>query len=201
MSSPIFDLGITKPERNGVFTIGWVGGFLWGHRESLFELVFPAIKLLPFECRLVLLGVTDTDDEIEIREYFKDHSHLSIEIPGDIEWNNEVELQKKIVQFDIGVATLSNEQVQLSKSGIKAKQYLNNGIPVICNDLPENSNVVEDGFNGFICNTPEEFARSFEEFKNMNAGEYADFSKNARQSVMRYTYPMYLKDFEKMLFT
>ena len=28
------------------------------------------------------------------------------------------------------------------KSGIKAKQCMNNGVPVLCNDLPENNNVV-----------------------------------------------------------
>ena len=64
----------------------------------------------------------------------KNRFHL--DIPRDIDWNNEVELQKRIAQFDVGIATLSKVQVQIAKSGLKAKQYLNNESPVICNDVP-----------------------------------------------------------------
>jgi hypothetical protein len=40
--------------------------------------------------------------------------------------------------------------MQLSKSGIKAKQYMNNGVPVLSSNLPENNTVVIDGFNVFF---------------------------------------------------
>ena len=198
-ASPVKDLGIVKQSRNEILTIGWVGGYKWGHRDSLFEYVFSSVRELSFHCKLILIGVTDWNDEKEIREYFKDKKHICLHIPRDIDWNNEIELQRKIAQFDIGVATLSNSQVQIAKSGIKAKQYLNNGVPVICNDLPENNNVIIDGFNGFICNTVEEFSKKMVLFKEMSAEEYKKISCNARKSIVEFTYESYLRGFEQML--
>ena len=51
-TSPTPDYGILKKERNKIFTIGWIGEFGWGHKDSLFKYLFPAIKELPFDCQL-----------------------------------------------------------------------------------------------------------------------------------------------------
>ena len=46
-------------------------------------------------------------------------------------WNDEPSLQNKITSFDIGITTLMDYEIQKPKSGIKAKQYFNNGVPVL----------------------------------------------------------------------
>lgn len=198
ITSPTPDLGIIKQERNKIFTIGWVGGFGWGHKDSLFEYLFPAIKNLPFKCQLILIGLTKDSDENEIRTFFKDHSNVEIIIPRGLDWRDEKDLQIRIAQFDIGIATLLDNPIQLAKSGIKAKQYMNNGVPVLCNNLPENNKVVLNGYNGFICNSSADFENKLVEFKEMTDEKFWEFSRNARNSIENFDHYNYFNDFEKI---
>jgi len=198
VTSPTPDLGIVKQHRNKTFTIGWIGGFGWGHKDSLYDLVFPAIKNLKFDCQLTLLGITKDSDVVEIRKYFEGHSNIKIVIPREINWNDEKDLQTRISGFDVGVATLLNHPIQIAKSGIKAKQYMNNGVPVLCNDLAENNNVVIDGYNGFICNTVKDFTNNLKEFEEMDDQRYREFSRNGRNSTKNFDHHKWISDFEKI---
>jgi glycosyltransferase involved in cell wall biosynthesis len=197
-TSPTPDYGIVKRERNSVFTIGWIGGFGWGHKDSLYKYVFPALKKLGFECRLTMIGVPNKSDQLELIEFFEEHENIEVDILKNIDWRDEESIQKMIARFDVGIATLLEHPIQLAKSGIKAKQYMNNGIPVICNDLAENNNVVVDNFNGFICNTTLEFSERLAQLRNMSNDEYWDYSKNARKSIESFDHWKYFEDLEKI---
>ena len=194
-SSPIVDLNILKKHKNSFFTIGWIGIFR-EHRESLIEFVFPALKELTFHFKLIIIGVIKSEDKEFIKSYFKDSSNVDIEIPCEIDWNDERDIQNRIASFDIGIATLTNTEIQLSKSGIKAKQYLNNGIPVLSTNLPENNNVVVDGVNGYFCTTSEDFIKRFNQFYNMKEIVYLRFSKSARESIYNFDHNKYYNIFE-----
>lgn len=198
ITSPIQDLGIVKKEKSETFTIGWIGGFEWGHKDSLYEFVFHAIRSLPFKCTFVLVGVTKSKDEKEIREYFENEGNIHLEIPREIDWNNEIDIQNRIKSFDIGIATLSNHPIQLAKSGIKAKQYMNNGVPVLSTNLMENNKIVKCDYNGFLCNSIEDFRNRMIQFKEMTPKEYAKFSKNARKSISGFDHQKYFKDIENI---
>ncbi len=194
-SSPIVDLNILKNHKNSIFTIGWIGIFR-EHKESLIELVFPALKELTFKLKLIIIGVIRLEDEEFIKTYFKDRFNIDIEIPRGIDWNDEKDIQYRIVSFDIGIATLINTEIQISKSGIKAKQYLNNGIPVLSTDLPENNNVVIDGVNGYFCMNSDDFKKRFNQFYNMKEIDYLRFSKKARESIYNFDHNKYFNSFE-----
>lgn len=198
-TSPIVDLQIVKANRNTIFTIGWIGGFGGEHKDSLIELVFPALKELTFHLKLIVVGVVKLDDIKFIKNYFQDNSSIEIEIPLEIDWNNEVDIQKRIVLFDVGIATLTNSEMQLSKSGIKAKQYMNNGVPVLSTNLPENSTVVVDGVNGYFCETITDFKERLNQFYNMADTDYLLFSENARKSIINFDHNKYFADFEKII--
>lgn len=197
-TSPIVDLEIVKTKRNSIFTIGWIGGFGGEHKESLIELVFPALKELTFQIKLIVIGVIKLDDIEFIKNYFQDNLNIEIELPLEIDWNDEVDIQKRIVLFDVGISTLTNSEMQLSKSGIKAKQYMNNGVPVLGTNLPENNTVLVDGVNGFFCDTTSDFKERLFQFNNMTDNEYLQFSKNARNSIVNFDHNKYFADFEKI---
>ncbi|MFK8036720.1 MAG: hypothetical protein AB8B74_00390 [Crocinitomicaceae bacterium] len=197
-SSPILDLKIIKRKRSEIFTIGWIGGFGGDHKKSLFELVFPAIKELDFKCRLTLLGVVKPEDIKFIKEFFGSNKNLQIEIPEDIDWKNEQVLQEKIASFDVGIATLIDNEIQRSKSGIKAKQYLNNGVPVLGTNLPENDWVIKDDINGFFCSSIQDFKQRISEFYSMNDTEYSYFLNNARRSSHEFNHENYYTSFMKL---
>lgn len=197
-TSPVIDLKIVKTNKNTNFTIGWIGGFGGDHKDSLLGLVFPALKELTFHLKLIIIGVLKSDDIAYIKKYFQDHSNIEIEIPLGIDWNDELEIQKRIALFDIGIATLTNSEMQLSKSGIKAKQYMNNGVPVLSTNLPENNTVVVDGVNGYFCTTTNDFKEKLTQFYYMSDIDYLLFSKNARESISNFDHNKYFSDFEKM---
>lgn len=167
-TSPVVNLDLVKKQRNTLFTVGWVGGYRWAHRESLYRSLFPTLKALSFPCRLLFLGVNSQSEKQEIEAYFQSSSHLLLDIPVDIDWNNEREVQHYILQFDLGVATLSDQLYHRSKSGIKAKQYLNNGVPVLTPNLPENNRYVKHEVNGLYCESAEEFAAAISRFRSMS---------------------------------
>ena len=98
----------------------------------------------------------------------------------------------------MGIATLTNTEIQLSKSGIKAKQYLNNGVPVLSTDLPENNTIVVDGVNGYFCRTSNDFKARLNQFYTMTEANYSQFSKRARDSRRNFDHKKYLSDFEKI---
>jgi len=197
-TSPIVDLGIVKTNKNTIFTIGWIGGFGGDHKDGILELVFPALKELNFHFKFILIGVIKLDDIELVKNYFKDNTNMEIEIPLGIDWNDEVGIQKKILLFDVGISTLKNSEMQLSKSGIKAKQYMNNGVPVLSTNLPENNTVVIDGFNGFFCNTTSDFKERLNQFYKMTGVDYLQFSENARKSINNFDHNKYFSDFEKI---
>ncbi|MBK6642378.1 MAG: glycosyltransferase [Bacteroidetes bacterium] len=198
-TSPIVDLEIVKKSRNSIFTIGWIGGFGGEHKKSVIDFVFPAIKALNFPLKLIVMGVQNSEDIDFIENYFCTNLKVEVEIPLNIDWNDEAAIQHKIVAFDIGIATLTNSELQLSKSGIKAKQYLNNGVPVLSTNLPENNSVVVEGVNGYFCTTVNDFRDKFILFRNMADTDYLRFVENARKSVANFDHNKYFHDFEKMI--
>lgn len=198
ITSPIVDLGIVKKNRDKLLTVGWIGGFGGDHKESLIQIVFPALKELSFRLKLIILGVQKLEDLEFIKKFFQNNTNIEIEIPLGIDWNDEADLQNRIVLFDVGIATLTNTPMQLSKSGIKAKQYMNNGVPVLCTNLPENNTVVTDGVNGFFCSTTNDFKERLIQFNNMIDADYLWLSENARKSIGNFDHKKYFEDFEKL---
>ncbi len=202
-TSPTVRLNIRKVERNKLFNIGWIGFFGGGHKHSMLKDVFPAILQLPFPVKLTVLGVhklggIDSKEENELRAYFHEADHVELEIPKNINWHDEVEVQERIVKFDVGIATLINDEFHLSKSGFKAKQYMNNGVPVLSTPLPENTTFVDDGYNGFLCSSPEEYLEQLCLLKTMTDEDYTTLSANAITSIDGFDHESYANNLSQL---
>lgn len=200
VTSPVVDLGLVKEKRGTPFTIGWVGEFGGDHQQSLYNQVFPAVRSLNFKSRFVIVGVRQEEDKTFIANYFAG-TNVTVETPGQIDWNNERDLQGRILQCDVGIATLLNNIIQLSKSGIKVKQYLTNGVPVLSTDLPENNNFIVHGQNGFFCSSSFDFSERLTELHNMSDEKYSLLSKNARASVKNFDHPHFLEKLSRLFRT
>ena len=185
------DLSISKTSKNELFTIGWIGGFGGDHKNSLVACFFPSLKDMPFKIKLVLLGVAEKSEYIFLVDYFKSFQNVTLEMPQDIDWNNEVEIQNRISKFDVGIATLVDNEMQRSKSAFKTKQYMNNGVPVLSVDIPENNLFINDGIDGFLCNSPDDFRKRILEIESMTTNEYQLISDNARNSSKHFNLESY----------
>lgn len=183
---PTKDLNIVKQTKNKVLTIGWIGDFTKGHKESLLNTFFPALIDLPFKVKLILMGVDRKEEFDFLTVYFKKFENISVEIPQNIDWMDEIAIQQKITTFDIGIATLLDNEFSRSKSAFKLKQCFNNGVPVLSSNIAENNVFIDHGKNGYLCETTADFRQRIIEFNEMDIDNYRIFSKNARNSIHRF---------------
>ena len=79
---------------------------------------------------------------------FYDSSHLpTIKKLWKLEDENE-----DLISFDIGLMPLNDDLWSRGKCGLKIIQYLSVGVPVVCTPVGINSDIIQDGENGFWAN-------------------------------------------------
>lgn len=59
--------------------------------------------------------------------------------------------------MDIGIMPLPDNGWTRGKCGLKALQYMSLGIPTVCSPVGVNSRIIQDGENGFVASTDEEW--------------------------------------------
>jgi glycosyltransferase involved in cell wall biosynthesis len=77
---------------------------------------------------------------------------------NNVPWSldREVELFN---QCDIGVYPLPDDDWARGKCGFKAIQFMSCGVPVVASAVGVNREIVQDGVNGFLATTPDEWRR------------------------------------------
>lgn len=74
------------------------------------------------------------------------------------QWCLETEV-RDLQELDIGIYPLPNEEWVLGKSGLKALQYMALGIPTVAQSIGANFEIIQDGVNGFLVNSEEEWLK------------------------------------------
>lgn len=73
-----------------------------------------------------------------------------------LKWSEESEVAS-ISQFDIGIMPLENTPWELGKCSYKLIQYMGCGVPVVASAVGMNKEVVDEGINGFLVQSEEEW--------------------------------------------
>jgi glycosyltransferase involved in cell wall biosynthesis len=71
-------------------------------------------------------------------------------------WRAESELED-LKGIDIGIMPLPDESWSKGKCGLKALQFMALGLPTVCSPVGVNTTIVQDGKNGFIATTEDEW--------------------------------------------
>lgn len=195
LTSPIINHDYSKQERNKVFTIGWVGGYNsnkesskeFGHKRSIENILLPAIKNLKFNVRFVLLGVTDSRDREALFHYFEESQQVTLETPLNIDWQNENFVYRYITLFDVGVSPMVDHEFNRAKSAFKIKQYSSCGVPVLASSIGENLRFVDNGYNGFLCDTSMEYEDKLTVIRNMTDPHYRQMCVAAKETTARFS--------------
>jgi glycosyltransferase involved in cell wall biosynthesis len=121
--------------------IGWTGS----HTTARYlQLLAPALERLARRCtfRLRVIGATDLRfDGVDV-EF--------------VRWRSETEVED-LGPVDIGVMPLPDDPWTRGKCGTKALQYMALGAPAVCSPVGVNTDIVDDGVNGFLASTEDEW--------------------------------------------
>jgi glycosyltransferase involved in cell wall biosynthesis len=169
--------------------IGWTGS-----RTTLkhFSLAVPVLQKLmkKFPERLSVKLISDvnyTGNEIEV---------------NFCKWNKESET-KDLSEIDIGIMPLPDDEWARGKCGFKGLQYMSFEIPTILSPVGVNTEIIQDGENGYLASTETEWIDKLSAL--IESPELRErIGKNGRKTVEeRYSYNAwkgkYLEYFEELL--
>ena len=128
--------------------IGWTG--TQSTLPYILSLV-PVLKKLEekFSGQMRLLIIANKNPQLDLK--FVDY----------IPWSKETEM-KDLLRMDIGVMPLPDDKWAKGKCGFKALQYMALEIPAVVSPVGVNTQIIDDGVNGFWCETEAEWVRSLE---------------------------------------
>jgi glycosyltransferase involved in cell wall biosynthesis len=122
--------------------LGWIG--TKGNLKYLKKLE-PVFETLHRRFPRVQLKIVSSD--------FYDPSSLPVvKKPWRLEDENA-----DLISFDIGLMPLNDDLWSRGKCGLKIVQYLSVGVPVVCTPVGINSDIIQDGENGFWATTHQEW--------------------------------------------
>jgi len=135
-------------------TLGWIGHGI-AHHENL-KILPPVFEQLikenvPF--KFILIGAKN---DSRIHQLFEIKG-LNKEIIDEINWKDPSNIAFHIQKFDIGLYPLQDTPWNKGRCAYKAIEYMSCGVPVIASRVGENNYLIQDGQNGFLADSIEEW--------------------------------------------
>lgn len=126
-----------KNQHTAQLVIGWTGthstiGYLDG--------IIPVLQDLEKKYAFIFLVISDKkpDFKLDCLQY--------------LPWNKETEIAD-LLRINVGIMPLTDDKWARGKCGFKALQYMALGIPALVSPVGVNTEIVDNGINGFVCNS------------------------------------------------
>jgi len=132
---------------SGSACIGWIGTPL---TVSYLSEIADALRILAerYDIALKVIGAPS----------FRIEGVPMVAIP----WRLDTEVEE-LLSCDIGVMPLTNEAYSWGKCGAKLLQYMGVGIPAVASPVGANREIIQQGENGFLAQTPDEWVGRLEQ--------------------------------------
>ena len=101
-------------------------------------------------------------------------------------WRKQTEIPD-LLQFNLGLMPLVDDPWARGKCAFKALQYMALGMPALVSPVGMNTEVVQDGANGFVCATDEEWYRALRQLLASQQERARQGAAARRTIVERYS--------------
>lgn len=135
---------LKQTSAEGPVVIGWTGSH---STLQYLQLILPVLQEIDKEPNVEFLIICDKKPDLPLR-------HLRF-----TPWNEATEIAD-LIRIDIGIMPLTTDAWAEGKCGFKLIQYLALGIPAVATPIGVNSNIIEEGGNGYLCATQDEWVRA-----------------------------------------
>jgi glycosyltransferase involved in cell wall biosynthesis len=163
-----YQLRQVDPGRACCVTIGWMGS---PTTAPYLRVVEPALRRIagkhPDKVRFRFVGCPEYN--LELPNCTSVPFHLQTEIE---------ELQK----FDVGLMPLTDTAWSRGKCAFKGVQYMASGVATVASPVGITPDLIQDGVNGFLAASPEEWFRAFDRLIT-DAGLRNRIAREARRSI------------------
>ncbi len=130
-----------KDQSGSGFVIGWTGTH---STIQYLDALLPVLKKLEEQYDFTFNVIADRAPEFQLKSF------------RFTKWNKESEIAD-LMQFNVGLMPLVDDKWANGKCGFKALQYMSLGIPALVSPVGVNTRIVDDGINGYICQTPDDW--------------------------------------------
>ncbi len=156
-------------KKSSAIVIGWTGS------QSTLPYLEPIVGTLKkleakFPGKVRLLIIANKDPRLQLN--FIDF----------ILWSKQTEIED-LLKIDIGIMPLPNDIWAKGKCGFKALQYMALEIPALVTPVGVNTEIVEDGLNGYWCATEADWIHSLEKLIT-NSERRKEMGLSGRKKVM-----------------
>lgn len=121
--------------------VGWTGTLT---TLKYLELVLPVLQRLQERIDFTFIVIANSDPQLPLKNY------------RYITWKGPTEVTD-LLNMHIGIMPLEDGELEKGKCGFKAIQYMSLGIPALVSPVGVNTAIVEDGVNGYICTTGQDW--------------------------------------------
>jgi len=135
---------VTVPESCDLLVVGWIGS---PSTVKYLDVVAEPLKELAKECRL------------QVRVIGAQFASTGLDVVC-VPWSETTEVNE-IQKFDIGVMPLVDSPWERGKCGYKLIQYMACGLPVVASPVGVNQEIVENGVNGYLAKTSDDWLKAF----------------------------------------
>lgn len=160
-----------KCRGNGPPVVGWIGSpSTWQNVEPLLPTLLPRLRRLGVVFRVIGAGPKAE----------------GIEGIDAVSWSENTEIAS-VQGLDIGIMPLLDEPFQRGKCGYKLIQYMACGIPVVAAPVGVNSQIVDNGVNGFLASSEAQWLEALDRLIADKELRVAMGAKGRERAVQEYS--------------
>lgn len=159
---------VRDQQQPGPLVIGWTGTH---STLKYLEQVVPVLARLEQEFNFEFRVISNQPPKLPLRSLVFQP------------WRKETEIAD-LLGFHVGLMPLEDDLWAKGKCAFKALQYMALGEPALVSPVGMNTEVVTDGYNGYVCATPQEWEAALRRLL-VNPEKRAELGHQARETIVR----------------